>query len=197
MKSSPRSARAAAPAAGRASAANRAHCAGIKAYSFAGWFPDGQRILFAGFEEGKAFRMYAQDLNGGAPRAITPEGVAVRSDTLSPDAKWVAATVKRRLVRFPADGGDPQPIPGSEEADTPLRWRGDGRAIFVRNGRLPARIFSIDVTTGQRTLIHEISPRDTVGVGSIGDIRLTPDGKSYAYVYIRNLFSLYQVTGLK
>jgi len=171
--------------------------AGIKAYSFAGWFPDGQRILFAGFEEGKAFRMYVQDLKGGAPRAITPEGIAVRSDTLSPDGKWVAATVKRQLVRFPADGGDPQPIPGSDEADIPLRWRGDGRAIFVRNGRLPARIFSIDATTGQRTLIHEISPRDTVGVGSIGDIRLTPDGKSYAYVYIRNLFSLYQVTGLK
>jgi hypothetical protein len=29
------------------------------------------------------------------------------------------------------------------------------------------------------------------------DIRLTPDGKSYAYVYIRSLYNLYQVTGLK
>jgi hypothetical protein len=36
-----------------------------------------------------------------------------------------------------------------------------------------------------------------VGVEQISDIRLTPDGKSYAYVYIQNLYSLYQVTGLK
>ena len=51
--------------------------------------------------------------------------------------------------------------------------------------------------TGQRTLVREIGPRDTVGVDVVSDARLTPDGKSYAYVYIRSLYSLYQVTGLK
>jgi hypothetical protein len=30
----------------------------VKAFSFAGWFPDGKRILFSGFEEGKGQRMY-------------------------------------------------------------------------------------------------------------------------------------------
>ncbi len=153
---------------------------GIKAYSFASWFPDGRHILFAGFEEGKASRMYVQDLDGGAPRPVTPEGVAVRDDTLSPDGKWIAATLKDLPARFPVDGGDPQRIPGGEARDTPLRWRGDGRALFVRKGRLPVQIFSIDVATGQRTLVHEIAPRDTVGVGGIGDIRLTPDGTSYS-----------------
>jgi hypothetical protein len=69
--------------------------------------------------------------------------------------------------------------------------------LFVRQGRLPSRIFALDVTTGQRTLVHQISPRDVVGVNSIGDIRLTPDGTSYAYVYIQHQYSLYQVTGLK
>ena len=64
-------------------------------------------------------------------------------------------------------------------------------------GRLPARIFALDVASGQRTLVREIAPRDTVGVDAMGDVRLTPDGKSYAYVYIRSLYSLYQVTGLK
>ena len=56
---------------------------GIKAFSWAGWFPDGKRILFAGFEEGKGQRMYVQDLSGGAPRPITPEGVAERANTLT------------------------------------------------------------------------------------------------------------------
>jgi Tol biopolymer transport system component len=170
---------------------------GMKAYSFASWFPDGTRVLFAAFEEGKAPRMYVQDLAGGAPRPVTPEGVAERSDTLSPDGKWVVARLKGLLTRFPVDGGESQPVKGGESGGTPLRWRDDGRVLFVRQGKLPARILAVDVTTGQRTLVHEISPRDTVGVDSIGDIHLTPDGKSYAYVYIRSLYSLYQVTGLK
>jgi Tol biopolymer transport system component len=170
---------------------------GIKAYSFASWFPDGARILFSGFEEGKASRMFVQDLKGGDPRPVTREGVAVRADTLSPDGKWIAAMLDGQLARFPVDGGDPQPIKGGEPQDVAIRWRGDGRALFVRTGRLPVKIFSIDVATGQRTLVHEIVPRDTVGVANLGDIRLTPDGGAYAYVYIRSLFSLYQVTALK
>ena len=56
---------------------------------------------------------------------------------------------------------------------------------------------TLDVTTGQRTLVREMGPRDMVGVDIVNDARLTPDGKSYAYVYIRSLYSLYQVTGLK
>ena len=170
---------------------------GIKAYSFATWFPDGKRLLLTGFEEGKATRMYIQDPDAGGLKAVTPEGVAVRSNTLSPDGKWVVAPVRDVLTAFPTAGGDPHPVKGASPEDTAIRWSGDGRSLFVRQGRLPVRIFAIDVTTGQRTLLHEISPRDVVGVDSVGDIRLTPDGKSYAYVYIQNLFSLYQVTGLK
>ena len=30
--------------------------------------------------------------------------------------------------------------------------------------------------------MHELTPRDTVGVEAVWDTRLTPDGKSYAYV---------------
>jgi hypothetical protein len=72
-----------------------------------------------------------------------------------------------------------------------------GRVLLVRQGRRPARIFALDVASGERTLVREIAPRDMVGVDAVGDIRLTPDGKSYAYVYIRSLYGLYQVTGLK
>jgi len=170
---------------------------GIKAYSFAAWFPDGKRLFFSGFEEGKASRVYIQDADGGTPRALTPEGVVVRSNTLSPDGKWVVAPVKNVLTAFPTGAGNPQPVKGAAPEDTPIRWSGDGRVLFVRQGRLPVRIFALDVTTGQRTLVHQIAPRNVVGVDAIGDIRLTPDGNSYAYVYIQNLYSLYQVTGLK
>jgi hypothetical protein len=67
----------------------------------------------------------------------------------------------------------------------------------VRQGPLPARVFALDVTSGQRALVHELTPRDTVGVDAVSDTWLTPDGKSYAYVFIRSLSRLYQVTGLR
>ena len=169
----------------------------IKAYSWAGWFPDGKRLLFAGFEEGKGQRMYVQDLDGGAPRPVTPEGVSVRANTLTPDGKGIAARLKGQLTLFPLEGGEPQPINGGDPQDAPMRWRDDGRVLFVRQGRLPARIFALDVASGQRTPVRTVGPRDTVGVDGVADIRLSPDGKSYAYVYIRSLYSLYQVTSLK
>jgi Tol biopolymer transport system component len=169
----------------------------IKAYSWAGWFPDGKRVVVAGFEEGKGQRMYVRDLAAGAERPITPEGVAERANTLSPDGKWIAARGKGRLQLFPLDGGVPKDVPGAEPQDRPLGWRSDGRMLFVRQGRLPAKVFAIDVASGARTLLRTIAPRDIVGVDAIGDLRLTPDGTSYSYVYIRSLFSLYQVAGLK
>jgi serine/threonine protein kinase/Tol biopolymer transport system component len=169
----------------------------IKAFSWAGWFADGKRLLVAGFEQGKAQRVYVQDLAGGVPRPVTPEGVAVRANTVTPDGKWITARVQQQLMQFPVDGGEPQPVKGAEPEDRPLRWRDDGRVLFVRQGRLPARIYAVDTTSGQRTLLRAIGPRDAVGLDSVADIRVTPDGKSYAYVYIRSLYALYQVTGLQ
>jgi Tol biopolymer transport system component len=171
---------------------------GIEGYSFAGWFPDGKHIVFSGFEEGKPFRMYVQDIDGGVPRAVTPEGVVVTSNTLSPDGKWLVAPVKGVLTVFPVGAGEPKPLNGALAADLPIRWRTDGRVFFIGRRGLPTQIFAVDVMTGERTLVHEISPPDTVGVNSsIAAIYLTPDGTSYAYDYQQQLNSLYQVTGLK
>jgi len=170
---------------------------GIKAYSWAGWFPDGKRIVFAGFEEGKGQRMYVRDVAGETQRPITPEGVVERANTISLDGTWIAARLDGKLHLFPIEGGEPRPVPGAVPEDRPLGWRTDGRALFVRQGTLPVKIFSVDVVSGERTLVRTIAPRDAVGVTAIGDVRLTPDGQSYAYVYIRSLYSLYQVAGLK
>jgi Tol biopolymer transport system component len=53
-----------------------------------GWMPDGKRIYFAG-NDGQNWRMYTQDLDGGAPRAVTPSILVNaqlhESDLVSPD----------------------------------------------------------------------------------------------------------------
>jgi eukaryotic-like serine/threonine-protein kinase len=85
------------------------------------WFPDGKRILFAGNEQGHGVRLYVQDLAGGKPQPITPEGV--RSGSLSPDGKLVAAIgPDQRGYLYPVAGGEPRLIPGFAAADTPIIW---------------------------------------------------------------------------
>jgi Tol biopolymer transport system component len=46
----------------------------METYQSAGWFPDGKSVLVVGNEAGKASRCYAQDVSGGPPRPVTPEG---------------------------------------------------------------------------------------------------------------------------
>src|SRR5262249_17079159 len=44
-------------------------------FGWGNWFPDGQRILVSGNERGHGSRLFVVDVAGGAPRAISPEGV--------------------------------------------------------------------------------------------------------------------------
>src|SRR5277367_2089765 len=54
------------------------------------WLPDGKQLLFSGDEPGKGVRLYIQDVNGGAAKAITEEGVNESVMAISPDGKQVA-----------------------------------------------------------------------------------------------------------
>jgi eukaryotic-like serine/threonine-protein kinase len=170
---------------------------GITGYSWAGFFPGDRRLLFAGAEKGAGTRLYGQDLDGSPPRPLTPEGVAPRRNTVSPDGRWIAANAQGTLRLFPVDGGEPRSVPGGRANDGPIRWNADGSILYVRNGSWPVRVEALDVTRGTRTLLYELAPRDPVGATPPLEIRLTPDGKAYAFGYLRTLQSLYQVTGLR
>ncbi len=163
------------------------------------WFPDGRRVLFSGNEPGHGSRLFVQDISGGKPRPITPEGVGIRFDVISPDGKWVVATgTDRRIAIYPTEPGEPRVVPGTEPDDIPLRWTADGGSIFVyRPSAPPLRVEKVDVKTGRRTLWKEIRPPDPSGVEQVGPVQITPDESSYVYSYRRALDELYLATGLR
>ena len=140
-----------------------------------------------------------QDIAGGKPRAISPEGVSFIFPTLSPDGKSVVATgPDRRLAIYPIEPGEPRPLPGQDPQDVPLRWTPDGSAIFVYHPSAPPlRVETIDVKTGKRALWKELRPPDPSGVEQVGPIQISPDEKSYVYSYRRALDELYLATGLR
>ena len=59
-------------------------------HSWAHWFPDGKRILFAADEPGKGVRFYVYDMGSGKSEPISPEGVNGTSFAISPDSQQIA-----------------------------------------------------------------------------------------------------------
>src|SRR5258708_37827125 len=71
------------------------------------WLPDGRRLLTIGTEPGKGMRAYVIDLNGAAPRPISPEGTTFTAETLalSPDGTRVALrSPDGRVMLYRLDG---------------------------------------------------------------------------------------------
>ena len=168
-------------------------------HSAAIWLPDGTKFLSSGAEPGKGARLYIQDVQGGAPQPVSPEGVNALSFALSRDGKLVAATAADgRGYLYPIGAGSSRAIPGMEPGEVPIKWGADDNTLFVyRPGELPAKVYRLDLITGQRKLWRELMPPDPAGVEYVGPILPTPDGKAYVYGYRRLLSDLYLVEGLK
>ncbi|HEY3122527.1 MAG TPA: hypothetical protein VGK70_00520, partial [Thermoanaerobaculia bacterium] len=173
----------------------------IEQYSWgAGWFPDGKRIWFNGREPGRDIRAYVQNIDGGPPKPLLPEGI--RGRLVSPDGKLMAALERRggpkKIVFFSAEG---QPIALHHDlpADSePSVFSADSRFLFAFGyGQMPIPVYRLDLATGKKQLWKELGPADRSGLESGGPLRLTPDGRSYVYSYSRCQHDLYLVEGLK
>jgi len=91
-----------------------------------------------------------------------------------------------------------RPCRGAEPDDQFTQWSADGRSLFVsREGRLATQIVRVELANGRRTLLYELAARDTAGASRPFGVRLSPDGKSYAYSLQRVLDDLYLIDGLK
>ncbi len=168
-------------------------------HNWAHWFPDGKHIVSSGNEPGKGTRLYVYDVSTSKSNALTPEGVSATSFAISPDAHDVAAIgPDQKGYLYPLAGGEARVIPGFNPGEEPITWSSDGRSLYVyQPGELPARVFRLDVQTGQRTLWKQLMPSDPAGVENIGPILMTPDAKTCVFGYHRMLADLYLAEGLK
>jgi Tol biopolymer transport system component len=169
-----------------------------RAYRWARWHPRGAGLLFAAAGETEAPRVYWQSSLDANPRALTPPGVSAWD--VSPDGRLLAAVQDDgKAVCYPLDGGQTWTIPGLSDVDLLVGWSDDARHIYVRprSEGSSSRVEKVDVESGRREQWREITPPDTTGLLGPVSIVIAPDGRSYAYNFMRVLSDLYLVTGLR
>ena len=165
------------------------------------WLPDGEKLLFTGNEPNRPMRSYLQDIRGGAPTPVTPEGMPAMH--VSPDGKYLTAMVAGKLNLLPIADAAPKPaVPAQvidvQAGESVIRWSADGRYVFLRQneGLTAMRINRLDLKTRREEPWKELKLADPVGV-QIGGVVLTPDGNAYAYSFQRDICTLYLAEGLK
>jgi Tol biopolymer transport system component len=164
--------------------------------------PDGKAIYFAG-DDGKGWRMYIQDIASGTARSITPLISVKRnhheSHIVSPDGKLMfARDVNGQGLIFQIAGGEPQTIPGWSPEDIWITWSADGHSAYLyHDEKTSALVYRLDLVTGKRELVTTLAPGDSAGVTSVLNVRMTADGKTYAYSFLREMSDLFLVEGAR
>lgn len=159
------------------------------------WTSDGSRVLLTGAEENRPPGAYLVDTRSGVARPVTPPGTS--DAIISPSGQHVIARsfASNRFSIYSSGGPESRPVEGLASDETPIQWDISNRKLYVWNGKLPAKVFLVDVITGRRDLSLEIKPAEVSGL-LYGEILITPDGKSYGYRYRRVLADLFLAENL-
>ena len=167
----------------------------------AGWTPDAKQVYFVG-DDGHGWRIYFYDLASRQMHAVTPQ-ISVKSShgevhTLSADGKYIFARDLIGNEHYPVGGGAPQPVRGWMPDDIWVTWSVDGKSAYVyHDDKTTAPVYRIELATGKRQIVNTVSVSDPAGVTAVVNMRITPDGKAYAYSYNRELSDLYLVAGVR
>jgi len=179
----------------------RALLSGTLDHRVASWLPDGRHIVFGGGEPGTPARLYVQDLDGGSPRPISPNGVVFAAGAalpVSPDGRFVLTSSGEGSTSVqPLDGGPAAAVPGLLPEERVVGWANGNGLFVVSSSGLPARLFRLDPGTGARLPQAEIWPADPAGVAAVGPILVRPDGQALVYGCPQILSDLYVVEGLR
>ncbi len=167
--------------------------------TYGAFFPDGTRFVFESNAPGRGTRLYVQAVSGGAPRAVSEEGLNPTRIFVSPDGNWIAAVGPDfRIHLYPTDGGGPvRDLSESRANDFPAGWTADGKGLYVSRSGFPCSVDLIDVASGRRTHVRDLAGPDAAGITSFGPARVTPDGKTMTIGLARILSTLYRIRNLK
>jgi dipeptidyl aminopeptidase/acylaminoacyl peptidase len=164
-------------------------------YESVEWFPDGKRILFTGNQPGRPVRSWMDDLDGGQPKPVTPEGV--RATRVSPDGHTFVIVDPHKLLLGDIGGGEPKAITELQGGESVVRWSGDGRYLFLSQAEgETVKLTRVEVTSRKREPWRVLRVPEH-GAEFVGQVAMSADGKAAACTFQHDLSNLFLVKGLK
>lgn len=174
------------------------------------WSPDGKTLAFLSNRDGDT-QIYLLSLDGGEAGRLTESGTAIQSFDWSPDGKRIvyladepktdeekkiiqqtgeATIVDRekpaRLWLFDTTAKKARQMTSGRWKISEFDWSPASDKIFVvatdkpESNLLTNRIYSLDANSPENKLTEVAAPK-----GFFGDLKISPDGKSIAYVASR------------
>ncbi len=174
------------------------------------WSPDGSQLAFLSDRGGDEQQIYLMNSSGGEAAARTKGKSSIKSFEWSKDGKYIAYIApnakteedekkekdkndarvadkddkRPRVWLLPVESGDPKPLTPAKVEIKGLAWMPSGQNLVVAATDHPEsdqntdRIFGVPVAGGE--MIRLATPR-----GPFGQIRVSPNGKTIAYIGAR------------
>ena len=169
----------------------------------ASFLSDSRRVIYLAKEKDRAPRIWLQDIDGGNPRPISPDGTL--GSFVSPDDKWILignrtiTSVYREAGLLSIADGHVQLIRGLKPDEPILGWSKENQ-LYVqsteRSTPTSLHIEKLNPFTGSRTPWRDLAMPAIGGVYPDPPI-ITPDGATYGFDYRMRLTDLYTVTGVR
>jgi serine/threonine protein kinase/Tol biopolymer transport system component len=155
---------------------------------FTGWYPDSAHVLIVSTENG-ANRCYKQAISGGPPEVVGPEHPRFCAPTNEGD---LVVGVGDQLLLYEKSGGTPRVIKDVRPEDGIATGAGGFLFTSTSLSNSAFRLDRINMRTGDRTLVANVSAGDLVGLIEAAPTSVvgTPGHYGYAYTYDRRLSTL-------
>ncbi len=127
------------------------------------FLPDGQGLVYSLIGSDGMLRLVRQSLDADAPSPI-PGGVTLSGPLVSPDGKWIAATigVKGQVFRLPVEGGSAELVARDRTLLTSddAAWAPDGSLWFSESDRVAQVVGDSLVTRlrGRQYRLQQVLP---------------------------------------
>ena len=166
--------------------------------SSARWLQGGKYIALIGrATDERQSRLYLVSPEGGVPTPISSAAVSPALFEVSRDNRLVAAhAADDTLTLYSLDGGPPVPLPEVGKDVVPVGWTADGELWLRALRGVPSRMLRYDIRNRRTVEERTISPSDVTGFTDIGRVCITPDGRTVAFNYVKDLNNLYLLNGL-
>ncbi len=170
-------------------------------------YNDGRSVFVWGSLHRGPFAGFSLDLTTGVLRKVTRDGLSpfLFESPCSPDGRWLALIDGSKMesganpiVIIHPDGTGERIYNWLKPGEAISGWGADSASLLVWNrNHLPAVVERLDLATGRRSHMAQITPPDPAGVPGIQGVFLSPTGTRYAYNFVRKLSQLYTIEGLK